>query len=59
VPGLDWVDLDPTNNQLVDDRYVVSAWGRDYSDVPPLKGVILTQAEKSAMEVRVDVTRIG
>jgi transglutaminase-like putative cysteine protease len=58
VPGLGWVDLDPTNNQFVDSRYVVSAWGRDYSDVPPLKGVILTQSRKSTMKVSVDVTRV-
>lgn len=59
VPGVGWVDLDPTNDQFVDDRYVVSAWGRDYSDVPPLKGVILSQAKKSTMKVSVDVTRVG
>jgi transglutaminase-like putative cysteine protease len=59
VPGLDWVDLDPTNNQLVDARYVVAGWGRDYSDVPPLKGVIMTDAKKSTLTVSVDVTRIG
>jgi transglutaminase-like putative cysteine protease len=58
VPGLGWVDVDPTNNQFVDARYVVSAWGRDYSDVPPLKGVILTQSKKSTMTVSVDVTRL-
>jgi transglutaminase-like putative cysteine protease len=59
VPGVGWVDLDPTNDQFVDGRYVVSAWGRDYSDVPPLKGVILSQAKKSTMTVSVDVTRVG
>ncbi|MCW2494353.1 transglutaminase family protein [Jatrophihabitans sp.] len=59
LPGLDWVDLDPTNNQLVDARYVVAGWGRDYSDVPPLKGVIMTDAKKSTLTVSVDVTRIG
>jgi transglutaminase-like putative cysteine protease len=59
VPGLDWVDLDPTNNQFVDGRYVVAGWGRDYSDLPPLKGVILTHAAKSTMSVHVDVTRVG
>lgn len=35
VPGAGWVDLDPTNDKLVDDRYVTTAWGRDYTDVPP------------------------
>ena len=36
-----WVDLDPTNNQIPADRHVLLAWGRDYEDVSPLKGVIL------------------
>jgi transglutaminase-like putative cysteine protease len=58
VPELGWVSLDPTNNQLVDDSYVTSAWGRDYTDVPPLKGVILTHATESTMTVSVDVTRV-
>lgn len=39
-PGAGWRDLDPTNDQMPDDRYITLAWGRDYSDVPPLKGVI-------------------
>ena len=44
VPGGGWVSLDPTNDQLLDGRYVTTAWGRDYSDVPPLKGVIFTES---------------
>lgn len=36
-----WVDLDPTNNQIPADRHLLLAWGRDYEDVSPLKGVIL------------------
>jgi transglutaminase-like putative cysteine protease len=59
LPDGDWVDIDPTNNQFVDGRYVLAGWGRDYSDVPPLKGVVLTQAAKSTMRVSVDVTRVG
>jgi transglutaminase-like putative cysteine protease len=59
LPDGEWVDIDPTNNQFVDARYVLAGWGRDYSDVPPLKGVILTQAAKSTMRVSVDVTRVG
>ncbi len=37
---LGWIDMDPTNNQLPDTRYITVAVGRDYADVPPLKGVI-------------------
>jgi transglutaminase-like putative cysteine protease len=58
VPQAGWVDVDPTNDQFVDDRYVVLAHGRDYDDVPPLKGVILSDASYSTMGVSVDVTRV-
>jgi len=57
VPGNGWVDLDPTNGLLVDDRYVITAWGRDYSDVAPLKGVIFTESAKNTLKVAVDVNR--
>ncbi len=50
-----WVGVDPTNDQLVDDRYITTAWGRDYADVAPLKGVIFTQAEDHDLHVTVDV----
>jgi transglutaminase-like putative cysteine protease len=36
-----WVDVDPTNNQLVSSFHATLAWGRDYSDVSPIRGVIL------------------
>ncbi|MEO7193893.1 MAG: transglutaminase family protein [Pseudonocardiaceae bacterium] len=58
VPDAGWVDLDPTNDQLVNDRYVTTAWGRDYTDVPPLKGVIFSQAEKHDLRVTVDVVPV-
>ncbi len=54
---LGWVGIDPTNNQFVDAGYVVTAWGRDYADVPPLSGVIVTNSRKSSMRVSVDVSR--
>ncbi len=40
-PRHGWVDLDPTNDLLPDRRHVTLAWGRDYGDVSPLRGVIL------------------
>jgi transglutaminase-like putative cysteine protease len=58
LPELGWVDVDPTNDRLVDDDYVVTAWGRDYTDVPPLRGVIFTESTKSTLEVAVDVVRM-
>lgn len=36
-----WVDLDPTNALIPDTRHVTIAWGRDYGDVSPLRGVVL------------------
>jgi transglutaminase-like putative cysteine protease len=58
VPGSGWVDVDPTNRQFVNDRYVTTAWGRDYADVPPLKGVIFTKGLEHELDVVVDVVRI-
>lgn len=58
IPGDGWLALDPTNDQLVGDRYVTVAWGRDYSDVPPVKGVIFTEAKNSTLKVEVDVAPI-
>jgi len=39
--GLGWLDMDPTNNVAPSDGHVTLAWGRDYSDVSPLRGLIL------------------
>jgi transglutaminase-like putative cysteine protease len=58
LPQVGWVDLDPTNDQVADARYVVTAWGRDYQDVPPLKGVVFTEATGSTLDVEVDVLRV-
>jgi len=58
LPGAGWVDVDPTNDQLVDDRYVTTAWGRDYTDVPPLKGVIFSQGTAHELRVSVDVEAV-
>jgi transglutaminase-like putative cysteine protease len=54
----DWLAFDPTNDQWADDRYVTVAWGRDYADVPPVKGVIFTEAKKSTLLVSVDVAPV-
>ena len=40
-PGAGWVEVDPTNNLLPSDAHVTLAWGRDFSDVSPVRGVIL------------------
>lgn len=56
VPGLGWVDVDPTNNCFVGSRHICTAWGRDYADVSPVKGVIFTDAKSNTMTVSVDVS---
>ena len=40
-PGMGWLDLDPTNNVVPSNGHVTLAWGRDYGDVSPLRGLIL------------------
>jgi transglutaminase-like putative cysteine protease len=59
APGSGWLDVDPTNDQLASDRYIVTAYGRDYGDVPPMNGVIYTESATEALTVSVDVVAIG
>ena len=47
APGCGWVEFDPTNDQLADARYITLAWGSDFADVAPLRGVILGGGEQS------------
>lgn len=54
-PVAGWLDYDPTNNQMPMDQYVTTAWGRDYGDITPLKGVIFGGG-KHTTRVAVDVT---
>lgn len=57
LPGTGWCDYDPTNNQLPAEQHIVVAWGRDFSDVTPLKGVAYGGGEHE-LEVSVDVERL-
>jgi transglutaminase-like putative cysteine protease len=50
-----WIDLDPTNNVLVDDEHITLGWGRDFDDVTPMRGVILGGGEQE-LAVRVTVS---
>ena len=52
--GLGWLDVDPTNNLLVGSQHVTLAWGRDYGDVSPVRGVILGSG-KHSLAVSVDL----
>jgi transglutaminase-like putative cysteine protease len=53
----EWMACDPTNRAQVGERHVLVAAGRDYGDVPPLKG-IYHGAPGSTMSVTVGVTRL-
>lgn len=60
LPGTDqWLAIDPTNDQWANDRYVTVAWGRDYGDVSPVKGIIYTEASTSTLKVSVDVAPLA
>ena len=56
LPSLRWVGFDPTNNIMACERHVACAIGRDYSDVPPSRGVYKGEAE-SELAVGVTVRR--
>lgn len=58
TPDGTWLDLDPTNNHFVDSRYIVSAWGRDFTDVSPLRGIVYGEQTTSTLDVGVDVIRV-
>jgi transglutaminase-like putative cysteine protease len=51
---LGWIDMDPTNDIMPSTRHVTLAWGRDFSDVSPLRGVTLGAGNQSIL-VAVDV----
>lgn len=55
IPDIGWVDFDPTNNLLANESYVTLAWGRDYGDVAPVKGVVMGGGTHR-LSVTVDVT---
>jgi transglutaminase-like putative cysteine protease len=57
IPGMGWMDFDPTNNQLANEQYITIGWGRDYFDIIPLKGVIMSSSSHE-LTVSVDVKRM-
>jgi transglutaminase-like putative cysteine protease len=54
VPELGWIDFDPTNDLIPGEEHVTIGHGRDFSDVTPIRGVILGGGAH-ALEVSVDV----
>ena len=57
IPDFGWVDFDPTNNVLPSNQHVSLAFGRDFSDVTPLKGVVFGGGSQ-LLDVAVDMIRI-
>jgi transglutaminase-like putative cysteine protease len=56
IPDMGWTDFDPTNNCIVSDQHITIGWGRDYADIAPLDGIILSSGSHELM-VSVDVKR--
>ncbi|MFZ5890143.1 MAG: transglutaminase family protein [Myxococcota bacterium] len=56
-PGFGYVDFDPTNGSIPCDEHLTLAWGRDFSDTSPLRGVILGGGNH-IVRVGVDVDRV-
>jgi len=56
--GMGWMDFDPTNNMIPGDQHITIGWGRDYADIAPMKGIILSSGSHG-LKVSVDVKRIA
>jgi transglutaminase-like putative cysteine protease len=54
IPNMGWCEFDPTNNIIPQERHIITAYGRDYADVAPLKGIIFSTGEHK-VKVEVDV----
>jgi transglutaminase-like putative cysteine protease len=57
-PGVGWIDLDPTNDCIPQQRHVTIGWGRDYGDICPIKGVFIGGGPHT-MSVEVDVAPLA
>lgn len=54
VPEMGWCEFDPTNNIIPQERHIVTAYGRDYADVAPMKGIVFSSGSHK-VKVEVDV----
>lgn len=54
IPSIGWCEFDPTNDIVPGERHIITAYGRDYGDVAPLKGIIFSSG-KHSLSVEVDV----
>jgi len=56
IPGAGWMDIDPTNDVRPSTGHITLAWGRDYGDVAPVRGVALGGGNQIVdVTVRVDL----
>ena len=53
-----WVDFDPTNDVIVSDGHITVAWGRDYADVSPLRGVVYGGG-RHTLDVEVEIAPLA
>ena len=56
-PDLGWMDFDPTNSLIPSEEHITVAYGRDFSEVSPLSGII-TGGGRHVLRVSVDVEAI-
>jgi transglutaminase-like putative cysteine protease len=56
-PRMGWIDFDPTNNLIPSEQHITLAWGRDYDDISPIKGIILGGGSHT-MSIAVDVAPV-
>ena len=54
IPEMGWCEFDPTNNMIPEQRHIITAYGRDFADVSPLKGIIFSSGDHK-VKVEVDV----
>jgi transglutaminase-like putative cysteine protease len=54
-PTLGWIDFDPTNHCLVQHEHITLGWGRDFSDVTPMRGIVLGGGQQD-LDVQVTMT---
>lgn len=54
VPDMGWCEFDPTNNLVPKERHIITAYGRDYADVAPMKGIVFSSGSHK-VKVEVDV----
>ncbi len=56
-PSVGWVEFDPTNCLLPSYKHITVAFGRDYQDVAPIKGIVFSSGKQN-LTVKVDVVRV-